>query len=128
MFTHHRLLMERGHKKLTLFMIWSAYYRNQYLTTKKRHRKPMPFQRKHYYCFIKDTLMQVVFSGGEDGIRTHGTHFTYTAFPMLRLKPSRPPLRDQIIILHIFKKINSLRKNFFGYTIEVNIFLKGLIK
>ena len=31
--------------------------------------------------------------GGEDGIRTHGMLLTYTAFPMLRLKPSRPPLR-----------------------------------
>jgi len=33
-----------------------------YLTsTKKRHRKPMPFLRKHYYCFIEDCHMTVIF-------------------------------------------------------------------
>ena len=29
----------------------------------------------------------VLLNGGESGIRTHGTLFTYTRFPSVRLKP-----------------------------------------
>lgn len=41
----------------------------------------------------------LVFRGGKDGIRTHGG-VNLTAFPMLRLKPTRPPLQINILIIH----------------------------
>ena len=33
--------------------------------TKKRHRKPMSFQRKQYYCFIKNGLNESFFTNVE---------------------------------------------------------------
>ena len=50
--------------------LWWGYCHYHYLTdTKKRHRKPMPFQRKQYYCFMKDCHLRgfYVFGAADRG-------------------------------------------------------------